>query len=392
MPYEIKFENVPIGTCVESVRGGGTVTVRAIEFVSEEDGDTLVERLEGLGSDILGKLQVEPSIQPNQVQHLLAIIRSDRSATVYVNELKAVGSMQVKRAFKQGEGVFADDIADVHSLEFEGVGIPKDAGIVIIFSVGWRRAMFYDLIPVLPPEYRKEREYDVNMQLAQFYSYLMFQRRFKITDHEWTNLLDGQWFPFISLKDATIKSLLSHARNSWPLDELSEPIANEVRDAAPTMLSRWKAAPAFSEHIPFLEKAVEHYLANDFISATALLYPRIEGLLRSHQKQTDAASPPTQKGLAGSAVKKVESERHASSPLLPAKFGEYLQNVYFAAFDPNSPHIKVSRNSIGHGVASAAECSLKSATVSLLLVDQLCYCFSDGFAKVSAAPKSNYTG
>jgi len=143
------------------------------------------------------------------------------------------------------------------------------------------------------------------------------------------------------------------------------------------MLSRWKVAPTFSDHVPFLEKAIEHYSKKDFLSAAAILYPRIEGLLRTHQQRTDPHVAATQKGLSASATKKAESERHSSSPLLPTKFREYLEGVYFAAFNPSDPKIKVSRNSIGHGVASAEECSLKSATVGMLIVDQLCYCFSE---------------
>ncbi|MGD0770626.1 MAG: hypothetical protein ABSB42_20780 [Tepidisphaeraceae bacterium] len=189
MPFEIKFENTPAGVCVEAVRGGGTAKIRAIEFVSEEDGDTLVERLEGFGSDILGKLPGSSQIQPNQVQHLLAIIRRDGSATVYLNELKTHGQMQVKKGLAQGDSVFADDIVDVHRLEFEGVTIPKDAGIIYIFAVGWRRAMFYNLVPLLPKD-GKDREYDVARALAQFYTYLMFQSRFKIIDQTWQTLRD----------------------------------------------------------------------------------------------------------------------------------------------------------------------------------------------------------
>lgn len=385
MPYEIKFENVPAGTCIEAVRGGGTVKIRTVEFVSEEDGDTLVERLEGLGSDILRRLPANPPIQPSQVQHLLAIISRDGSATVYLNELNTRGQVQVKKDIKKGDAVFVDDIADVHRLEFEGVTIPRDSGIVFIFAVGWRRAMFYDLAPLLPKK-GEEREYDVATTLAQFYTYLMFQRRFTISDQTWQNLSDGQWFPFITLKESTIQKLISHAANGWPLDDLSEAIAGEVKDVLPAMRARWKASPAFADHISFLEQATERYLAGDFLSATSLLYPRIEGLLRSHQRLTDPAGHASQKGLAGSAVRVAEDERHSSTPLLPGRFRQYLESVYFASFNPSDPKIRVSRNSVGHGVVASEECSLKAATISLLIVDQLWYLASAPSATISNPP------
>jgi hypothetical protein len=383
MPYDIKFDTRPAGVCVEAVRKGETVKVRVVEFVSEEDGDTLIDRLEGFVSDFLARLPADPPLQPNQVQHLLAIVRSDNTATVYVNELKPRGMVQVKRDFKAGDAVFADDIADVHRMDFEGVTIPDDAGFLLYFSVGWRRAVFFDLAPLAPD--RRPREYDVGAQLAQFYAQLMFQRRFKITAREWKNLFDGQWFPFITLKEATIRKLISHASNDWPLDDLSEAISQEIKHIVPNLVARWKATPSFTEHMPFLEKAAEHYLHDDFISAATMLYPRIEGILRSHQQKSDVGAPASQKGLSASATKKSEAERHASTPLLPSKFREYLEQVYFAAFDPKDPKIKVSRNSVGHGVAAAEECSLKAATIGILLVNQLYHCFADNSQRIRHA-------
>src|SRR5262245_29327872 len=108
MPFEIKFENIPAGISLTSARAGESLNVRTIEFVSEEDGDTLIERLEGFGSEILSKLPREAEqtpIQPSQVQELLAIIRRDGTATVYLNELNKVGRVQPKREFKAGDSV-----------------------------------------------------------------------------------------------------------------------------------------------------------------------------------------------------------------------------------------------------------------------------------------------
>jgi len=294
---------------------------------------------------------------------------------VYVNELDVRGLVQPKRDFKAGDAVFSDDIADVRRLEFDGVTIPKDAGVLFVFAVGWRRGLFFDFIP-LDKKNPTERDYDVGVALGQFYSYLMFQSRFKIKEQEWKFLFDGQWFPFVSLKEATIRKLISQAANGWSLDDLTAAIADEVRDISSRFLARWKTAPSFNDHLPVFEKALDHYLKGDSLSAATMLYPRIEGLLRSHQRHTDPGEKPSQKGLSGSAMKKAETERHGRTPLLPSKFREYLETVYFAAFNPSDPKIKVNRNSVGHGVASPEEFSIKATTIALLILDQLWYCFS----------------
>jgi hypothetical protein len=384
MPYEIFFENVPAGVAAEAVRtgpAGGTGKVITREFISEEDGNTLVERLEGFGSAILDKLPVPTPIRPNQVEHLLAVIKKDGNATVYVNELKPIGTVQAKKQISPGDAVYSDDIAEIVTLEMEGVVLPKDVGIIYIFSVGWRRAMFYDLAPI-NATYGTDREYDIAIAFAQMYSYLLFQSRFAMSDAVWEYFLQSQWFPFISLRESTVRSLIAHAKEKWSLDDLTDSIAAEVKILAPKMVDRWKQGPAFAEHSQFLETAVERYLANDFVSSTAILYPRIEGLLRSTQKLTDPTGNPTQKGLSGSAVKVAEVDRHGATPLLPARFRRYLEEVYFAAFNPADPKIKVSRNSVGHGVVHSDECNLKSATISLLLVDQLFYLTSKPTATV----------
>lgn len=373
MPFEVKFAHLP-GISVEAApRGATSVKVQAIGFASAEDGDVLIRHLEGFGSDLLAMLPEHAT--PGQVNHLLAIIRRDRSATVYLNEVSPIGEIQPKRGIAKGDPVFSDDVADIRRLTFEGVEVPKDAGVVYIFCVGWRRAMFFDLLP-LNPLVPTDRDYDLGVQLARHYAYLLFQERFKITPAEWDALLAAQWFPFVTLRAATIRSMLGQASNGWPLDDLVEPVASEVRAQVPALLERWRRVAPFQSHLPFLEQAAERYLANDYISTTAILFPRIEGVMRSHQRHADPAAPASQTGLAGSAVRGVEAERHEASLLLPRKFRRYIEDVYFAGFDPGDPKIKVSRNSVGHGVAAAEECSVKSAAISILLTDQLAYCFA----------------
>lgn len=379
MPFEIKFENTPIGVC-EEIYHDGTIKIRTIDFVSEEDGDTLIDRLDSYGSDILNKLPPNaqsPTILPAHVDHLLAIIRRDNTATVYLNELNITGTIRAKRNLKKGETVSTNDITGFNKITFNEVSIPKEAGIIYIFSVGWRRAMFYDLDP-LNREAPRDRIYDIEARIGQLYTYLHFQKRFKITDQMWSNLFNDQWFPFISLQESTIRKLLGSAKSNLPLDNHIDEIAEEVRKILPRIIKNWKSTPIFKDHSPFLEKAAKQYTKKDYISTISILYPRIEGLMRTHQKWNDPSEKPTQKGLSNSATKHITPELGDFTPLLPMKFRQYLESVYFANFDPDAPKIKASRNSIGHGVALAEEYSLKAATISFLLIDQLSHCFNIG--------------
>jgi hypothetical protein len=135
------------------------------------------------------------------------------------------------------------------------------------------------------------------------------------------------------------------------------------------MTARWARNSAFATHLPLLERAVERFGAGDFVSATAILYPRIEGLLRTMHDTFGAGAKPTQKTLAEAAVKPGGLWLHEHSWLLPGRFRHYLHDVYFATFSADSAPI--SRNSVGHGVAPALYFNAKAAAIGLLVVDQL---------------------
>ena len=200
---------------------------------------------------------------------------------------------------------------------------------------------------------------------------MLFQEVFSITESEWEYLLKSKWFPFAGLNRNTINGLISFARSEWDPDEKLDSIIDEVKNRAPEMLERWRKNPFFSTHIEILERAVERYLDDDPISCTGLLFPRIEGIMRSYHAGTDATEHPTQGNLSASVVSiNIQNEK---SLLLPRRFEQYLKEVYFAGFDPDDSNIEISRNSVGHGVANTSGFNLKSATISILIIHQLHY-------------------
>ena len=213
--------------------------------------------------------------------------------------------------------------------------------------------------------------YEIGSALAQAYAHVLFQELFSITESEWEYLLAGKWFPFVGLSNHAIDSLISYARSGWGLDEKLDDIVTEVKSDAPRMLDSWRNNPFFSTHIEILEEAVKHYLDDKPLSCTALLFQRIEGIMRSYHASVTTTEQPTQGNLPTSAVSaNIENQKCL---LLPHRFEKYLREVYFASFDSNDPHIEVSRHSVGHGVASPSEFNLKSATIGILIVHQLFY-------------------
>jgi hypothetical protein len=370
MPTEIAFDMLPVGYTAAAARPPEKVPVRYTEFLSSEDGQEFIRRLEGYPSAVLARLPTTARVNPSQVDHLLAVIRRDRTATVYVNELYLTVATKIGRDIRYGERVFKDDIIDIHDVD-PGVPLPADAGLVFVFSVGWRKGMFYDLGPLLPDP--SPRPFDPRAAFGHCYAHVLFQERFSITEGEWDALCASKWFPFVGLGNETIKQMLNHLREGWDLDDLTDGVVTEVQGKLPAFIRAWKRHPSFVGHMGILDRAAERFAARDFISCTGLLFPRIEGILRSNHAAGGAPDKPSQENLCMSAVR--ANAGRGRCLLLPRMFERYLREVYFASFDPKDASIDVSRNSIGHGVAAPSAFTAQAAVVGLLVIHQLFHCF-----------------
>lgn len=371
MPVEIDLGTPPAGYAAAPARATDTTgLIQYREFTSTEDGQHFIQRLEGFPDDILQKLPAP--IPASKVDHMLALCRRDGTATVYLNELEFRASVRWRgsRSVDAGEAVTKDDFVDVERLEL-GVQVPRDAGALFVFSVGWRKGLFYDFGPVGGPSPRP-REEDISVALGRCFCHVLFQERFGISDSEWDRLLETRWFPFAGLRAGTIDKLLNHVRSGWEVDELLDDIISEVKETTPRMLQGWRNHSSFKPHLDVLERAVERFKNdNDFIGCTGLLYPRIEGILRT-DIDAEMRSQATQHELVQAAVgSKLGNEQSA---LLPHRFQDYLRDVYFGDLSPASKReVEVSRHSVAQGTASASRFSRKSAVICILIVHQLFY-------------------
>ena len=366
MPFEIDLEERRVGFAASSVRAGESAEIVYCEFTSTEDGGDFIQRIEGATSGILQRLPSQ--ISPSQVDHMLVIYFRNSKATVYVNELELQGTIRPRRQVKAGSGLTKDDFADVVRLDL-GVEVPDDAGILFVFSIGWRKGLFFDFGPILPEP--QPRQYDVASVLGQAYGRVLFQERFNISDSEWDKLFEARWFPFVGLRNETIDTLIDHIRSGWDPDEKLNDIISEVKDSVSHMLDSWKTHSSFEPHLSIFEKAIERFQNNDTISCVSSLYLRIEGLLRTNYTSFHEGSCPSQENLSQSAV--AGKTQNEGSLLLPRRFEAYLRDVYFANFDPNEENHVLSRNSVGHGIASQSDFNQKSAVIGILIVHQLFY-------------------
>jgi len=381
VPYEITYQNVPAGYAVGHHRGGEKAAVQYLEFTSSEDGQHFIQRLEGFPDEILRKLAAQQvTVRPSEVDHILAIFRRDKTATVYLNEVPQVLGIRISKPIKKGDAVYKDDIVDIANFDLGEITIPDDCGVLFLFSLGWRKGLFYDFGPIVGE--CTPRNYGCEKLFGQYHSHVYFQERFAIPDGVWDALFESQWFPFSALKHSTVESLINHARAGWDIDDLLDQVVAEVNAKCDTLLAAWEGHKVFSQHIDVLKKAVEHFRNEDYLSCTGLLYPRIEGILRSNLAETTRDKPNQSNLSAGAVSAKTQDPK---SLLLPHKFEHYLKEVYFANFNPNDEDIKVSRHSVSHGTASSANFNEKAAVLGILTVHHLFYCFEPASRVETAA-------
>jgi hypothetical protein len=379
MPRTIQLANLPVGYCMAVAVGGEHVPVRQKEFLTSEDGNEFVTRLEGM-SNFFASVFGPGGIPPSQVDHFLAVVHPDRSAIVYCNELHIIACMRVKRVsppgVQVGELVFADDIADIEEAELRDaqdrpIEIPADCGVVLILSRGWRKCLFYDY-SVLPPATGRRKDHLPRL-FGHFLARLSFQEMYSITDQQWSRLLEWGWFPFVGLKHADRKKLLGWALSDRDPKPVLEEISRNFTADLDARLETWKRYDLLNRQMDFLTTARDRYKAGDYLSCLSLLYPRIEGVLRLLFADENPGENPTQGTMATNLVE----NQHSHSVLLPNRFEEYLRKVYFCGFNLAAEQVPLSRHSHGHGVSAADDYGLVTASVGFMVLDQVFHYLSD---------------
>ncbi len=370
MPFTIELSQLPIGFTVSSARPGETVAVNVCGFVTSEDGAGLAELLTQVSEGWLSRLPKPP--RESSIDHIVIVFRRDCTAQVFVNEVTMQATVAIKAMRVQaGEAVDLDKIADAHRLTLQGVDVPPDAGVLVMLSARWRRALLFDFGPLTPGgEQRVAGE--LEQMLASVWTYLQFQDRLNLSDSDWAALQASGWFPFIGLPTRRIKEMRDHARAGWNVDDLVPTIVADVRGNLPRLRDQIETGSLFEGHRTVLLKALTHFEARDDVTVAAMLYPRIEGLLRTQHARHKPSEKATQDALAGSAVAEAIRTRHEWSLMLPSRFETYLRNVYFAHFSPAVP-TGVNRNTVGHGVAPEADLDAKASAIALLIVEQLAF-------------------
>lgn len=370
MRFEMQLPTLPVGRALASARFGEFIPVETEGFLSSEDGDALHTFLDEISGTFLARVPEERRPDEASVRHLLAVVHQDGKCVVHVNELEFTAQVRARERVDAGSPVLAHQVADVVRFEPEGVELPDDVGFVLVFSLGWRRAAYFDYRPLAS---RGPILRDPGARLGPLFGYLLFLQRLKLDDVTWSAFMNSDWFPFIGLADGTVSTMIRHAQSGWDLAELVPRAKEDARQAIRQVREVVADHPVFREHTATVAAALRHFEAGDYLTAASMLYPRIEGILRSHHALTSPGTAPRRsRDLAEAIAPDADEDNGVPRLLLPQRFRQYLNKRFFAGFDPITPS-GVSRNTVAHGVAPEAELDMKAATIAVLTLHQLAF-------------------
>lgn len=360
----MKLSQRLVGVSLKSGIAGEKIPIETGGFHCSSEGETFFRIVESMTAEYLATVNTPPS----QVDNLLVVIDQENLADIYVNEVFATALIQAKGSITSGQPIKKIDIADIREISL-GVDIPKDSGFLYIFSIGWRKGMLYDFSPMQPGV---TRDFDLNLALGACFAYVIASERFVLSDVEWEQLIARDWFPFIGLNDQTVQRMVDFLRSDIDIDKLLPEITLQVEAIGRAAVDLAENNPDFQFHSSFIKTALERFLENDYISAGSILYPRIEGMLRTFYKLTQAADKPGQVKLLKKAFPPEFATRYATSLLRIDRFVNYLERVIFVGFDWNQP-AGATRHTVGHGVVDKNDLSAKSIILALLTVHHLLF-------------------
>jgi hypothetical protein len=367
MKYEIQLKNVPAGYILEVVGEGRLVKLLQNGFITSEAGQIYFKYLEEFEKMYLGPF-IKSGNKVSTIDHCLVLIDKNKKAKVFINELKFLSTILVKRDIVAGEPMYKSDIGGIVDLKFENISIPIDNGIALYFSFEWRNGFFFDYRPLMSDSTLE----NIYRSLGEVFQYLVFNEIYSMDEAQLKEIFALGWFPFIRI----IGGLFEKLANGFSSNALIKPFEDEIigyfnKDKIKKIMETWKKHDAFRNHIPFLECGIQQFLEEDYISCINNIWPRIEGILRLvYLGDDDSVS---QKTLLDNMKEVVANKLISPSIFLPSEFKDYLSEYYFKHFDLKKGELDLSRHTIAHGVSDASEYDKKHALIGILIVDQISY-------------------
>lgn len=308
------------------------------------------------------------------INNCLIFISKDK-AKIHIN-IPTFVYLVSKRSIKKGEFLTKDDIADIRKVQFKGVEIDSNCGIIYIFSHDWMKCVYFDYTHILPEKWVPTNTQnlcqngDLESLFASFHAYMMFPEIFRIEPEIKEKMLIRGWFSFIRILGWRFEKIYESIKNDFPLEKVEMEVVESFENKMiQNIVESWMTKDIFKIHEKIIRAGVERFIEKDDISAIHILYPRIEGLMRYIYLGTTEKS--SQKNLIDKLTKVAKEKNPNSFLFLPDDFNKYIQQFYFNNFNLEKGELDLSRNSISHGVVKEEELNRIKAFQAILILDQI---------------------
>lgn len=296
------------------------------------------------------------------------VVDPDFTAKLYLDSLDLRLNVLAKRNFEAGEPVYVNDIGDI----YEGVLVyPKlraDQHYIICLRQGWKFIVLFDLTPEQPVDLeRLGRRIGVGMRR------LMFEQLYEAVSDvsSLTAIIGKGWFPFNELLGAEFDGLQRAIVEDFNLGPVEQDLVRTF-DAGrlDPLVERWWKNPLYESRQEVLHEGVKLFLEGRYISSIKTLLTEVEGILRERHVPRTSGRQGIDKVLSV-AFEEVLQFAGADSIYFPEQFVTYLRDSVFAHFDPDQPSSDATRNTVGHGRATAQAYTGVRALQTVLVLDQI---------------------
>lgn len=344
------------------------VAVRGL--FTDDDGElfrTMLGQLERIVSE-----HMPPELQPPapvEAEQIFILFHNNGQIETWINETRFHVSTRIRRDVNIGELAKLGDISDIENVRLVGIDIPEKCGFASFIALHGNRCLVFDLRPAL--DEWDGSAWDPVALLAASFTYLLFRQQLSLTEAEWQVMVEQGWFPFVCLDVETVGAMIRAMREAKPIDDCLPRITENVRSLLPEIGRYFSSHAVFERHRAVIVQALAAYERRDYALANTALLVRTEGLLRDYYARGETKKKPEQKLYLNAIAQR--STRNPLSLLRPQRFADYLESVIFAYEDFRNPTTvsRVTRHSVGHGVADSELLNEKFATISLLCVYQL---------------------
>jgi hypothetical protein len=368
--FSVTLENPIAGICLASVQGNaeGTSRVPILPggFFTSDDGPELYVYLDSLFNYFLAKTLARAGFRIEDIDNCLVNIVDGTNAKIWVNFPTVMQSI-AKGAVTAGQPVTLDALADIRSVSFRTIPMPSHGAIAYTFQHGWRRALYFDFSMVVEEPNRPLT--DLSALLGSLHAALIFRERIQMKPDILGKMFRTGWFPFIRLPNDLSTGLYRHFQENWDHAPIEEEIVRVLSPAVPTLLEGWSKKATFAPHLDVLRDGLRLFGKGEYTATTALLLPKVEGILRTLNM---GRGPAGARNLRANLLARVRAQVAGATAFLPEAFVQYLEDFYYAGFDLDANNVPPSRHSFMHGIGPDAEAAKPAFCMKLLLtLDQL---------------------